>query len=148
LLAEVPRVTDLPLIAAGGISGPGDAAAALAAGAALVQLGTAFLRSTESGAQPVYKAALADPRFTSTTVTRAFSGRRARCLENEFVRAHVGAPAAYPEINHVTRPLRAAAGADGNTDRMSLYAGTGFRRAQERSAGEIVEYLAAGLTRP
>jgi nitronate monooxygenase len=64
------------------------------------------------------------------------------------VRAHEGAPAAYPEINHVTRPLRTAAGAAGDADHMSLYAGTGFRLAQERSVGEIVEYLAAGLTRP
>jgi nitronate monooxygenase len=145
LLAEVRQLSDLPLIAAGGISGPDGVAAVLTDGATLVQLGTAFLRCAESGAHPVYKAALADPRFTTTAITRAFSGRRARSLENEFVRAHQGAPAAYPNINHVTRPLRAAAAAANDPDRMSLYAGVGYRLAENRSAGEVVERLVAGL---
>jgi nitronate monooxygenase len=153
LLALVHDKTDLPLIAAGGLGGPDDVAAALAAGATQVQLGTAFLRSTESGAHPLYKAALADPRFTTaattaatpTAITRAFSGRRARSLVNDFVRAHEGAPAAYPEVNNATRPLRAAAQASGDVQRMSLYAGEGFRAAEERSAGEIIERLASGI---
>ena len=141
--------TDLPLIAAGGLGGPDDVAAVLAAGATQVQLGTAFLRSSESGAHPLYKAALADPRFTApapaTAITRAFSGRRARSLVNEFVRAHEGAPAAYPEVNNATRPLRAAAQAAGDVQRMSLYAGEGFRAAEQRSAGEIIERLASQI---
>ena len=148
LLADVQRRCDLPLIAAGGIAGPEHVAAVLAAGATQVQLGTAFLRCTESGAHPLYKAALGDPRFTATAITRAFSGRRARSLVNGFMRAHEDAPAAYPEINHLTRPLRAAASAAGDPDRMSLYAGEGFRRAQERAAGEIIEELASGLQGP
>ena len=147
LLADVRGSCDLPLIAAGGIADREGVAAALAAGAIQVQLGTAFLRCTESGAHPLYKAALADPRFTSTAITRAFSGRRARSLVNGFMRAHEDVPPAYPEINHVTRPLRAAAAAAGDPDRMSLYAGEGFRRAEERSAGEIIERLTAGLER-
>jgi nitronate monooxygenase len=148
LLAGVRQLSDLPLIAAGGISGPEDVASVLAAGATMVQLGTAFLRCTESGAHPVHKAALADPRFTTTAVTRAFSGRRARSLENEFVRSHQSAPAAYPNINHVTGPLRAAAAAVGDPDHMSLYAGTGFRLAEVAPAGDIVERLVAGLAKP
>jgi nitronate monooxygenase len=103
------------------------------------------LRCTESGANPIHKAALADPRFSSTAITRAFSGRRARSLVNELMRAHADAPAAYPEINNATRPLRAAAAANGDPDHMSLYAGEGFRHAEERAAGEIVERLVAGL---
>ncbi len=147
LLAEARSHDDVPLIAAGGIAGPEGVAAILAAGATQVQLGTAFLRCTESGAHPLYKAALVDPHFTSTALTRAFSGRRARSLLNGFVRAHDNAPAAYPEINHLTRPLRAAASAAGDPEHMSLYAGEGFRRAEERSAGEIIEQLVAGLGR-
>ena len=120
-----------------------DVAAVLAAGATQVQLGTAFLRCTESGAHPLYKAALADPRFTSTAITRAFSGRRARSLVNDFVRAHRGAPAAYPEVNNATRPLRAAAQAAGDVQRMSLYAGEGFRAAEPsrrpRSSNDSLE---------
>ncbi len=103
LLAEVRGRTELPLIAAAGQAGPEDVAAVLAAGAAQAQLGTAFLRCTESGANPAYKAALAGTRFSSTAITRAFSGRRARSLVNRFVREHEDAPTAYPEINNATR---------------------------------------------
>jgi nitronate monooxygenase len=145
LLAEVVGNSDLPLIAAGGITTPLDVADVLAGGATQAQLGTAFLRCTESGASPLHKAALADPRFTATTVTRAFSGRPARSLVNGFVRAHADAPAAYPEINNATRPLRAAAAEAGDPQGMSLYAGEGFRQAEERAAGEIIERLAAGV---
>jgi nitronate monooxygenase len=145
LLANVQRQCDLPLIAAGGIGDGQGVKAALAAGATQVQLGTAFLRSTESGAHTLYKAALADPRFTTTALTRAFSGRPARSLVNDFVSGHGDAPPAYPEINHLTRPLRAAAAAAGRPEYMSLYAGEGFRQAEERSAGEIIERLVAGL---
>jgi nitronate monooxygenase len=145
LIGDVAAVTDLPLVAAGGIADARAAAAALSAGAIGVQAGTAFLRCPESGAHRAHKAALADPRFTSTEVTRAFSGRPARALVNQFVLEHAGAPAAYPEINNATRPLRAAAAAAGDQDRMSLYAGTGFRSASDRPAAEIIGQLAAGI---
>jgi nitronate monooxygenase len=146
LLAAVRRETEVPLIAAGGISGPDDVAAALENGATQVQAGTAFLRCPESGAHPAYKDALADPANAArgTTITRAFSGRRARALVNRFTQAHGDAPPAYPEINNATRPLRAAASAQGDTDRMSLYAGVGFAGAEARSAGEVIERLVSG----
>jgi nitronate monooxygenase len=141
LIGEVTRVTGLPQIAAGGIMGPRQVRAVIAAGAVAAQCGTAFLRCPESGAHPRYKAALADPRYTATTLTRAFSGRLARGLVNQFIRDHPDAPAAYPEINNATRPLRAAAAADGNTDRMSLWAGQGYRSATQDPAAEIIERL-------
>jgi nitronate monooxygenase len=141
LIGEVAAVTGLPQVAAGGIMGPRQVRAVLAAGAAAAQCGTAFLRSPESGAHPLHKAALADPRYTSTTVTRAFSGRPARGLVNEFIIEHADAPPAYPEINNATRPLRAAAAARGDTERMSLWAGQGYRLAAELPAAEIVDRL-------
>ena len=141
LLGVVREVTELPLIAAGGIMTAETVAAALAAGAVAVQCGTAFLRSPQSGAHPVHKAALADPRFERTEVTRAFSGRPARGLVNEFMLAHPDAPAAYPEINNATKPLRAAAGAAGDSGRMSLWAGEGYRLAGTRSVAEVVDLL-------
>jgi nitronate monooxygenase len=144
LLRDVAGVTGLPLVAAGGITSQRDAATAMAAGAVAVQCGTAFLRCPESGGHPVYKAALADPRFTRTAVTRAFSGRPARGLVNRFMLDHPSAPPAYPEINNATRPLRAAAAAAGDPGRMSLYAGEGFRAATTRPAAEIVELLWPG----
>jgi nitronate monooxygenase len=141
LIGEVAAVTALPQIAAGGIMGARQVQAVLAAGAAAAQCGTAFLRSPESGAHPLYKAALADPRYTATTVTRAFSGRPARGLVNEFIVEHADAPPAYPELNNATRPLRAAAAARGDTERMSLWAGQGYRLAAELPAAEIIERL-------
>jgi nitronate monooxygenase len=141
LIGEVAAVTGLPQIAAGGIMGPRQVRAVLAAGAAAAQCGTAFLRSPESGAHPLHKAALADPRYTATTVTRAFSGRPARGLVNRFIVEHADAPPAYPEINNATRPMRAAAAARGDTEAMSLWAGQGYRQAAERPAAEIVEQL-------
>ncbi len=141
LIGEVAAVTGLPQIAAGGIMGPRHVQAVLAAGAAAAQCGTVFLRSPESGAHPLHKAALADPRYTATTVTRAFSGRPARGLVNEFIVDHVDAPPAYPEINNATRPLRAAAAASGDTERMSLWAGQGYRLAAELPAAEIIDRL-------
>ena len=143
LIGQVAGVTGLPQIAAGGIMGPRQVRAVVAAGAVAAQCGTAFLRCPESGAHPQYKAALADPRYTATALTRAFSGRPARGLINQFIRDHQDAPAAYPEINNATRPLRAAAAADGDTERMSLWAGQGYRSATEHPAGEIVERLSA-----
>lgn len=142
LVTEVSRVTDLPLLAAGGIVQHSQVAAVLAAGAVAAQCGTAFLRCPESGAHPAYKAALADPRYTTTTVTRAFSGRPARGLVNGFLRRHGAAPSAYPEVNNATRPLRSAAAARGDPDYMSLWAGQGFRGATALPAGEVVELLA------
>ena len=147
LLAAVRRRTLVPLVAAGGVGGPDDVRDLLARGATLVQAGTAFLRSDESGAAPLVKDALATPRFarSGTVVTRAFSGRRARALRNAFTRDHVDAPAAYPEINNATRPLRSAAVRAGDVEQTSLYAGTGFARAQAGPVAEIAEWLVSGL---
>lgn len=86
----------------------------------------------------MHKAALADPAFAGTAVTRAFSGRRARGLVNDFVRAHPDAPSAYPLINNATRALRRAAAARGNAHGTNLWAGQGYRLAEERPAAEIV----------
>ena len=144
LLRDVAAVTGLPLIAAGGIMSRQDVRDVLAAGAVAAQCGTAFLRCPESGAQPLHKAALADPAFTATAVTRAFTGRPARGLVNRFMLDHPDAPAAYPEVHFATRPLRAAAAAAGDTGRINLWAGEGYRAAAERPATEIVELLAGG----
>lgn len=144
LLAAVRRRTRVPLVAAGGVGTAGDVADLLRRGADMVQAGTAFLRCPESGAAPAAKTALADPAFEETAITRAFSGRRARALVNTMVREHAGAPAAYPEINNATRPLRAAAAAVGDAQHMSLYAGSAYRRAEARPAGEVVARLSDG----
>src|SRR5690606_18742838 len=115
-------------------------------GASAVQLGTAFLRCPESGAQPAHKAALADPTFSETALTWAFTGRPARGLTNRFMDEHRDAPAAYPEVHHMTKPLRAAAAKAADPEGMALWAGTGFRRAREIPAAELVAELRAEAT--
>ncbi len=147
LLAAIRRRTLVPLVAAGGVGGPEDVADLVARGADLVQAGTAFLRCPESGAPAAQKDALAAGALTRTAVTRAFSGRRARALVNAMMADHPGAPAAYPEINNATRPLRVAAARAGDLHHMSLYAGTRFGRARARPAAEVVEWLVSGLRR-
>ena len=141
LLPDVVRAVDVPVIAAGGLMDGTDVAAALASGAAAAQSGTAFLRCPESGAQPLHKAALTDPDFTETTLTRAFTGRPARGLTNRFILDHADAPDAYPQVHHMTRPLRAAAARAADPEGMALWAGTGFRRARGLPAGELVSVL-------
>jgi nitronate monooxygenase len=147
LLAAVRRRTLVPLVAAGGVAGPEDVTDLLVRGADLVASGTAFLRCPESGAPAALKEALATGSHTRTAVTRAFSGRRARALVNAMVSEHPVAPAAYPEINNATRPLRAAAAHAGDTGHMSLYAGTGFAGAEAKPAAEVVEWLLSGWCR-
>ena len=144
LLADVAAVASLPLVAAGAIMSRQDVTSALAAGAVAVQCGTAFLRCLESGAHPLHKAALADPLFPGTAVTWAFTGRPARGLVNRFMLDYPDAPPGYPEVHFATRPLRAAAAAAGDTSRMNLWAGEGYRAATTRSAAEIVAMLADG----
>jgi nitronate monooxygenase len=144
LLAEVRSAVDLPLVAAGGIMDAAGLDAVLRAGAAAGQIGTAFLRTDESGARQLHKDALADPHFTRTRLTRAFTGRQARALENEFVRDHPEAPVAYPAIHHLTAPLRAAAAAAGDPERLNLWAGTGWRQAQTGPVAAVVRGLLAG----
>lgn len=147
LIALVREAVPLPLIAAGGMMRGAQIAAALAAGADAAALGTAFLVTPESGAHPLHKRAVVDPVFTQTELTRAFTGRPARGLINRFLREHGPyAPPGYPQIHHLTQPLRKAAADAGDPQSMALWAGQGHRLAREMSAGALVETLTAELT--
>ncbi|HET7129146.1 MAG TPA: nitronate monooxygenase [Gaiellaceae bacterium] len=135
LLAQLHKL-DRPVVAAGGIVDRSTADAARAAGASAVQAGTAFLLCPEAGTHPVHRDALARPGDTS--VTRAFTGRRARGIVNRFMRDHPDAPSAYPYVHHLTSPLRAAARLAGDHERVNLWAGTRFAAARARPAREVV----------
>ncbi|MFE9607389.1 nitronate monooxygenase [Streptomyces sp. NPDC006012] len=146
LVAQIRDAVDIPVIAAGGIMRGTQIAAVLAAGADAAQLGTAFLATPESGASALHKQALTSPLFTRTELTRAFTGRPARGLVNRFLREHGPyAPAAYPEVHHLTSPLRKAAAKAGDAQGMALWAGQGHRMARDLPAAELVEVLAAEL---
>jgi nitronate monooxygenase len=130
LIREVAAAVGLPLIAAGAVSDAATVRAVIAAGAVAAQVGTALLRTDESGARQLHKDALGDDRYTDTTPTRAFTGRYARALVNDFVRDHGDAPQGYPAIHHLTAPIRAAAAAAGDRERLNLWAGEGWRSAR------------------
>ncbi|HEV7658157.1 MAG TPA: nitronate monooxygenase [Mycobacteriales bacterium] len=141
LLGLVRAAVDLPLIAAGGIMTAAGVRAVLAAGAVAAQCGTAFLLADEAGTSAPHRAALGDPAAT-TTLTRAFSGRWARGIRNRFLDEHADAPAGYPAINHVTRPLRAAAAKAGDAGGINLWAGQAFLLARAAPAATILASLA------
>ncbi|MEJ3652693.1 nitronate monooxygenase [Actinomycetes bacterium KLBMP 9759] len=137
LLRLVASVTDRPLIAAGGIMDGAGIAAVLAAGAVAAQLGTAFLRCPEAGTTPAHRAALAAAK-AETVITRAFTGRPARGIRNPFLDEHTSAaPAAYPQLHHMTKPIRAL----GDPDSMSLWAGQAYPLGRPLPVGELVAVL-------
>lgn len=142
LVSAVREVSRLPLIAAGGVHTGAQVAALRKVGAAAVQLGTAFLRTDESGAHQAHKDALAEARFERTVITRAFSGRPARGLLNAFITEHgATAPSAYPQVHHLTTALRAEAGQRGDPDGLALWAGTGYRSAGMGPAAVVLTRL-------
>jgi nitronate monooxygenase len=138
LLRLADAVTGLPLIASGGIADAAGVAAALAAGARAAQIGTAFMLCPEAGTSALQRAALTRPG--TTALTRAFSGRRARGIVNDFMREHEArAPSAYPQVHHLTSPLRAAARAAGDPEAINLWAGQAYGLARELPAAELVK---------
>jgi nitronate monooxygenase len=142
LLALVRARVDVPLVATGGIATGRGVAAVLAAGAAAAQIGTAFMRCPEAGTSAPHREALASSRPTG--LTRAFSGRLARGIVNRLQAEHsAAAPLAYPEVHHVTAPLRAQGRKAGDADVVNLWAGQAHELAQELPAAEVVARLAS-----
>jgi nitronate monooxygenase len=145
-LAAVRATVELPVVAAGGIMTAADARAALDAGARAVQIGTALLCTPEAGTSDVHRVALLDARFPGTVVTRAFTGRWARGLENRFAVDHADAPAGYPQLHFLTRPLRAAAAQAGDADVPNLWAGTEWRAVTSDPAGDVVRRIGSAAS--
>ena len=146
-LSLVPQVVDtvkVPVIAAGGMADGRGIAAALKLGAAGVQIGTAFLACEESNAPPLHREKLFSADARRTSLTRAFSGRLARSIHNEFVDAMRGKEAAfapYPVQGWLTSKLRPAALAAGRTDLVSLWSGQGAPLLRYRRATELLRFL-------
>ncbi len=132
------------IVATGGLMDGADVARVLAAGAAAAQLGTAFLCCPEAGTVAVHRDAVRSDR--ATVLTRAFTGRRARGLANGWTAAAgARAPRAYPEIHHVTSPLRAHGRASDQADLINMWAGTGHQRVRTLAAGDLVREIASEL---
>ena len=141
LTSLILEAVDLPVIAAGGIMDGRGVAAVLALGACAAQMGTAFLLSDQTAASAPWRRAVAEAGDEPTRLTRAFTGRYARGVENRFMRemrAVEGEVPAYPVQNRLSQPLRAAAAKAGEPDMISLWAGQGVGLAREGDAGDLV----------
>jgi nitronate monooxygenase len=144
MLALVPAIkaaVAIPVIAAGGIMDGKAVAAALLLGADAVQMGTGFLLASEATTSAPWRKALRDAGDDPTRLTRAFSGRTARGLQNRFMREMRGVEAeisAYPIQNALTKELRAAATRAGDSGMMSLWAGQGVRAIREGGAANLL----------
>jgi nitronate monooxygenase len=151
-LSLVPQVVDtvnLPVIAAGGIADGRGVKAALKLGAAAAQIGTAFLACEESNAAPAHRAKLFSADAKRTSLTRAFSGRLARSVHNDFIdamqgREHTFAP--YPVQNWLNAQIRSAALAAGRTDIVSLWSGQSAPLLRHRRAADLMRELAASIS--
>jgi nitronate monooxygenase len=141
-LRLVAHLVDLPLVAAGGIADGAAVAAALCAGATAAQVGSALMLTPEAGTSSPHRAALGGPGVTR--LTRAFSGRQARGIVNRFMEEHSAhAPVAYPDVHHLTTPIRAAARKAEDSQAINLWAGQSHSLAQEAPAAEVVRRLGA-----
>jgi len=149
-LALVPQVVDavapqgLPVIAAGGIADSRGIVAALALGAAAVQIGTAYLRTPEAATSPVHRRALAGARDDGTALTNMLSGRPARGLMNRVMTEHGPinrtAPA-FPAAGTALAPLRAKAEAADSADFSPIWSGQAAALATEEPADQLTRRL-------
>ncbi len=150
LLPQVVRAVKVPVVAAGGIADAAGVAAALALGAAGVQLGTAFLLCPEATTSALHRAALKSPAARHTALTNVFTGRPARGIVNRMMRERGPINAAAPEFPLATgaiAPLRAMAEARGSDDFSPLWSGQNASGCREMPAADLVRELAAGLSR-
>ncbi len=148
LLPQVVRAVDCPVVASGGIADAAGVRAALALGAAGVQVGTAFLLCPEATTSALHRAALQSADAAHTALTNLFTGRPARGIVNRFMRRHGPlnpAVPAFPLAAAAVAPLRAAAEAQGRSDYSPLWAGQNVSGCRALPAAQVVQALVAGL---
>jgi nitronate monooxygenase len=149
LVPQLVAALEVPVIATGGISDARGVAAAMALGAAGVQVGTAYLLCPEASTRAVHRAALKADSARHTALTTLFSGRPARGIVNRLMTdlgpLNSAAPA-FPLAGGALAPLRAASEALGRGDFSPLWAGQ-HAKCRELPAGELTRALAQGFTR-
>ena len=142
LVPQLVRALGIPVIAAGGIGDARGVAAAMALGAAGVQVGTAYLLCPEATTSALHRSALKSGRALHTMVTNLITGRPARGIANRLM-TELGplsnAPPAFPLASAALAPLKVAAELLGHDDFSTLWCG--------QNAGECLEVSAADITR-
>lgn len=147
LMSLIPQVFDtvnIPVIAAGGIADGRGLLASICLGAQAAQIGTAFLTCVESGAHPVYKQAISNSSGDDTVLTRAFSGKWARGINNRFItemQEHEWELPEFPVQNALTHAIRKQASSKNNQDYMSLWSGQSPRLAKEQTVEELIRNI-------
>jgi nitronate monooxygenase len=148
LLPQIVRAVGVPVIAAGGIADARGVSAAMALGAAGVQVGTAYLLCPEATTSAVHRAALKSESARTTALTNVFTGRPARGIVNRIIRElgpmSAAAPA-FPLAAMAVAPLRAKAEAGGSSEFSPLWAGQNVSGCREVPAAELTRQLAEGL---
>lgn len=151
LLPQIVQAVRVPVIAAGGIADAAGVAAAMALGAAAVQIGTAYMLCPEATTSALHRAALkstAVQHTAHTALTNLFTGRPARGIVNRLMRELGPISTAAPEFPLATggiAPLRAAAEKAGNTDFTPLWSGQNASGCREIGAAELTRALLADL---
>jgi len=148
LVPQIVRAVNLPVIAAGGIADAAGVRAAMALGAAGVQVGSAYLPCPESTISAIHREALAGEASRHTALTRLFTGRPARGIVNRVMR-ELGpmsdVPPAFPLATGAIAPLRAKAEAQGSGDFSPLWAGQNAHGCKPVAAADLTRALADGL---
>ena len=148
LLPQMVRAVDIPVIAAGGIADAQGVAAAMALGAAGVQIGTAYLLCPEATTSAIHRAALQNEAARHTALTNLFTGRPARGILNRVMREQgpiSAAAPAFPMATAAIAPLRAAAERQGSGDFSPLWSGQNTTGCQALPAAELTRRLALGF---
>jgi nitronate monooxygenase len=148
LVPQIVQAVSLPVIAAGGIANGQGVRAALALGAAGVQVGTAYLLCPEATTSQVHRAALTSELAHHTALTNLFSGRPARAIMNRLMR-ELGplsaVPPPFPQATSAIAPLRAKAESVGSGDFSPLWSGQNTSGCKEIPAADLTRALAAQL---
>ena len=148
LVRQLVKTIDRPVIAAGGIADAEGVAAAMALGAAGVQIGTAYLLCTEATTSALHRQALKSEAARHTALTNLFTGRPARGIVNRLMRelGPIGPAPAFPLATAAIAPLRAKAESQGSEDFSPLWSGQDASGCREVGAAQLTRDLARGCS--
>ena len=142
LLQQILKITSLPIVAAGGIMDGKDIKRVIKMGAKAAQLGTAFLTCKEAGTSKIHRHYLLNKQNRKTKLTKAFSGRLARGIDNVFIKEMEGKTILpFPIQNTITGPIRKVSISKNNGEFINLWAGKNFSKVRSISSGQFIKEL-------